>query len=64
MSETQACVVVVEDEPQIRRFVCDALGKEGCTSLPAATAPPGRPVPIRPTADRPPRSPVQCSTGH
>jgi two-component system KDP operon response regulator KdpE len=38
MSETQACVVVVEDEPQIRRFVCDALGKEGCTSLQAATA--------------------------
>jgi DNA-binding response OmpR family regulator len=38
MSETQACVIVVEDEPQIRRFVCDALGKEGCTSLQAATA--------------------------
>lgn len=38
MSETQACVIVVEDEPQIRRFVCDALGKAGCTSLQAATA--------------------------
>lgn len=38
MSETQACVIVVEDEPQIRRFVCDALDKEGCASLQAATA--------------------------
>jgi two-component system KDP operon response regulator KdpE len=38
MSETQACVIVVEDEPQIRRFVCDALGKEGCAPLQAATA--------------------------
>jgi two-component system KDP operon response regulator KdpE len=31
-------VIVVEDEPQIRRFVCDALRKEGCASLEAATA--------------------------
>jgi len=38
MSDTQARVIVVEDEPQIRRFVCDALGKAGCTSLQAATA--------------------------
>jgi CheY-like chemotaxis protein len=38
MSEAQACVIVVEDEPQIRRFVCDALGKEGCAALQAATA--------------------------
>lgn len=38
MSEIQACVIVVEDEPQIRRFVCDALRREGCASLQAATA--------------------------
>ncbi|MQM30169.1 MAG: two-component system response regulator KdpE [Candidatus Accumulibacter phosphatis] len=38
MSETQAQVIVVEDEPQIRRFVCDALRREGCAPSEAATA--------------------------
>lgn len=38
MSETQASVIVVEDEPQIRRFVCEALRSEGWASLEAATA--------------------------
>lgn len=33
-----ACVVVVEDEPQIRRFVCDALRKEGGMPLGVGTA--------------------------
>ncbi len=37
-SETQARVIVVEDEPQIRRFVCEALRSEGWTSHEAATA--------------------------
>lgn len=37
MSETQARVIVVEDEPQIRRFVGDALRREGCTSIEAAS---------------------------
>lgn len=31
-------VVVVEDEPQIRRFVCEAVRKEGCASVEADTA--------------------------
>lgn len=31
-------VVVVEDEPQIRRFVCEAVRKEGCTAVEAGTA--------------------------
>jgi two-component system KDP operon response regulator KdpE len=31
-------VVVVEDEPQIRRFVCDALREEGCAPVEAASA--------------------------
>jgi len=38
MSETIARVIVVEDEPQIRRFVCDALRREGCAAIEAATA--------------------------
>ncbi len=38
MNETTARVIVVEDEPQIRRFVCDALRREGCASIEAATA--------------------------
>ncbi len=38
MSETQARVIVVEDEPQIRRFVCEALRREGWSSFEAATA--------------------------
>ena len=38
MSETIARVIVVEDEPQIRRFVCDALRREGCAPVEAATA--------------------------
>lgn len=37
MSEP-ARIVVVEDEPQIRRFVCDALRKEGGLPLGVATA--------------------------
>lgn len=31
-------VVIVEDEPQIRRFVSDALGAEGCSTVEAGTA--------------------------
>lgn len=31
-------VVVVEDEPRIRRFVCDALRGEGCQPIEAGTA--------------------------
>ncbi|MBI4997978.1 MAG: response regulator, partial [Rhodocyclales bacterium] len=31
-------VVVVEDEPQIRRFVCDALRGEGCQAAEAGSA--------------------------
>ena len=38
MSETTARVIVVEDEPQIRRFVCDALRRETCVAIEAATA--------------------------
>ena len=38
MNETAARVIVVEDEPQIRRFVCDALRREGCAAVEAATA--------------------------
>lgn len=38
MIETIARVIVVEDEPQIRRFVCEALRGEGCAALEAATA--------------------------
>ncbi len=38
MNETTARVIVVEDEPQIRRFVRDALRREGCASIEAATA--------------------------
>lgn len=38
MSESEAKVIVVEDEPQIRRFVGDALRKGGCVAIEAATA--------------------------
>lgn len=38
MNETTARVIVVEDEPQIRRFVCDALRRERCAPVEAATA--------------------------
>ena len=31
-------VIVVEDESQIRRFVCDALRREGCSAIESATA--------------------------
>ncbi len=31
-------VIVVEDESQIRRFVCDALRREGCSAVEAGTA--------------------------
>ena len=32
-----ATVLVVEDEPQIRRFVCDAVGRAGCTTVAAGS---------------------------
>ena len=38
MSDIAGRVVVVEDESQIRRFVCDALRREGCAAVEAATA--------------------------
>ncbi|RLJ65321.1 response regulator [Sulfurisoma sediminicola] len=38
MSETKPRVLVVEDEPQIRRFVCDAVRRDGCTFSEAGTA--------------------------
>lgn len=38
MNEVAGRVIVVEDESQIRRFVCDALRREGCTAVEAATA--------------------------
>ncbi|MEF8706979.1 MAG: response regulator, partial [Candidatus Accumulibacter sp. UW27] len=38
MNETPIRVVVVEDNPQIRRFVSDAVRKSGCTASEAATA--------------------------
>ena len=38
MSEIQTYVIVVEDEPQIRRFICDALQRDDCGSFPAGTA--------------------------
>jgi two-component system KDP operon response regulator KdpE len=38
MSETKARVIVVEDDPQIRRFVCDALRREGCIASESGTA--------------------------
>ena len=38
MSEMQTYVIVVEDEPQIRRFICDALQRDDCGSFPAGTA--------------------------
>lgn len=31
-------LLVVEDEPQIRRFVCEAVRKEGCAAVEAGTA--------------------------
>ena len=31
-------VIVVEDEIQIRRFVCDALRRDGCTAIESGTA--------------------------
>jgi two-component system KDP operon response regulator KdpE len=38
MSDTSPGVVVVEDEPQIRRFVCDAVRKAGGAPVEAGTA--------------------------
>lgn len=38
MSEIAGRVVLVEDESRIRRFVCDALRREGCSAVEAATA--------------------------
>lgn len=38
MSEVPARIVVVEDEPQIRRFICAALRKEVCLPVEAGTA--------------------------
>ncbi|HEX5802837.1 MAG TPA: response regulator [Azospira sp.] len=37
MNGTAPQVVVVEDEPQIRRFVCDAVRKEGCLPVEAGS---------------------------
>jgi two-component system KDP operon response regulator KdpE len=38
MNEAKPRVIVVEDEPQIRRFVCDALRREDCSAVQAGTA--------------------------
>ena len=38
MNDVAGKVVVVEDESRIRRFVCDALRREGCAAVEAATA--------------------------
>ena len=38
MSAIAARVLVVEDEPQIRRFVCDALRREACVCSESANA--------------------------
>ena len=38
MNAASARVVVVEDNPQIRRFVCDAVRKSGCLASEAGTA--------------------------
>jgi len=35
MSPKIGKVLIVEDEPRIRRFVCDALGREGCETFEA-----------------------------
>ena len=35
MSELMPRVLVIEDEPQIRRFVCEAIGKNGCEPVEA-----------------------------
>ncbi|MEW6164895.1 MAG: response regulator [Pseudomonadota bacterium] len=39
-----ARIVVIEDDPQIRRFVLDALGKAGCAPQEAGTARQGREI--------------------
>jgi two-component system KDP operon response regulator KdpE len=38
MNHVPARVVIVEDEPQIRRFVCDALQQEGHVTVGSSTA--------------------------
>jgi len=38
MKAVKVRVLVVEDEPQIRRFVCDAVRKEECAAIEAGTA--------------------------
>ena len=38
MNDVAGRFVVVEDESQIRRFVCEALRREGCAAVEAATA--------------------------
>ncbi len=38
MKAVKVRVLVVEDEPQIRRFVCDAVRKEECAVIEAGTA--------------------------
>lgn len=38
MSSEHPQVLLVEDEPQIRRFVCNALHREACTTIEAGTA--------------------------
>lgn len=37
MTEASALVLVIEDEPQIRRFVCNAVRDEQCQTLEAGT---------------------------
>ena len=38
MNGAKARAIIVEDEPQIRRFVCDALRGESCAAVEAGTA--------------------------
>ena len=38
MSEQTPRILVVEDEPQIRRFVCEALSKNACEAVEASSA--------------------------
>lgn len=38
MNDTSPRILVIEDEPQIRRFVCEAVGKAGCRTIEACTA--------------------------
>ena len=51
MNQARARVIVVEDEPQIRRFVCDALRREACLCAEAGTARAGLDEAARAKAD-------------